>query len=249
MRALRAAACALSLLSVLAPVSPVRGQDRAAARETYVSELGLRGNAGDIRLYLVDELRAMGHENPEGLAEFFSFIMVLHGLDLDKLLRLQAGGIDIVHSMTSNARPFIEQGLYSDPAVVADVVEFGDAGEAGDGYASTITVRVIERLKGMATPDTIHLRQRRPFSEEAGPHDLVPEEGGRYLLLLSRPMYEYSVWRRSAEGPAVPQPGHYAIYRFYRADDDRVIMGDGSSYDAKSVYQELRWLQELIEEL
>ncbi len=87
--------------------------------------------------------------------------------------------------------------------------------------------------------------------KDVGPRGFVPEVGRKYLLLLSRPMYEFFAWRRGRAEPAgtAAASAHYAIYRTYLAEDGRVVMGDGSSYLADDVFQELRWLAELVEEL
>ncbi len=230
---------------------PARSQDIEQARRRYVSLLGLENERLALQEHLRTELDGLGYENAENLSRFFSFVMLTHGIDRDKVARLEAGGIDVVHAMTSNARPFMEQGLFSDPAVVGEVVAIEDSDEPGDGQGSTVRVRVLETLKGTVHADTIVLRQRRRSTEGLGPRGFVPEVGSTYLLLLSRPLYKFFVWRRTGADsePREPRPGYYAIYRTYLVDDGRVVMGDGSMYTSDQVYQELRWLDELVNEL
>ncbi|NNE47391.1 MAG: hypothetical protein HKN37_12120 [Rhodothermales bacterium] len=240
------------VLALLIPASPglVTAQDMRTARRDHLASLGSVESASAVESYLLRQLQTIGAPNAGDLAEFFSFVMVIHGLDLQKLERLQAGGIDLVHAMTSDARPFMEQGLFSDPVVVAEVVDFGDSDEPTDGYRSTIAVRVVETLKGEVSADTLFLRQRGQFRNGMGQNEFAPRIGEKYLLLLSRPMYEFFASRRQAPTQASAVPRHaYAIYRYYRADDNRIVMGDGSSHDAGSIYQELRWLEELMEAL
>lgn len=244
----RGAVLVILLAVVAAP--GVWAQDAGSFRDRYVMSVGLGEERETLREYLYEQLVTQGHENAARLSDLFSFVMLIHGLDLEKVARLQAGGIDIVHAMTSNARPFLEQGLFSSPVLVGDVIERSDEGEPDDGFGSTVSIRVVEVLKG-AAPDTVFLRQRGRFSEGMGPREFVPEAGRRYLLLFSRPMYEFFVWRRGEQGgePFAAKPGHYSLYRYYLSDDARVVMGDGSSYGAETVYQQLRWLDELVEEL
>ncbi len=235
----------------LAIVPAAAAQNMNRDRSEYLAAAGLEDEAAALEEYLRTELVALGYENADNLGRFFSFVMAIHGLDRDRVARLEAGGIDVVRAMTSEARPFIEQGLFSDPSIVGEVIGVSDSGKPGDGYGATVTVRVLETLKGSVDADTVVLRQRGTFAEGLGPRGFVPEVGRRYLLLLSRPMYQFFVWRRATHesARAVPAPGHYAIYRSYLAEDGRVVMADGSSYRADDVFQELRWLDELVKEL
>ncbi len=250
---------------LLIPVTTAPGQDRSmsaqdrnARRDQYIARLDLTEERQEVRDFLEEVLRAYGEGNPESLAGLFSFVMVIHGIDGRLLNRLYSGGIDIVHAMTSNARPFMEQGLFSDPVIRGEVIALHNETETDEVYQSTITIRVLEHFKGTVPPDTVYLRQRGRFGEgDMGPREFEPKVGDQYLLLLSRPMYDF-FWtmRRSrsaaeAESDDIrPAPGgFYAIYRFYRLDDGRVIMGDGSSYGTEKVFQELRWLEELISNL
>jgi hypothetical protein len=235
--------------------APAPGQGTEEARAVFLDSVGRSEIAAELREYLLNELSVVAEPNAERISRMYSFVMAIHGLDTRLVRQLAAGGIDVVHSMTSNSRRFIEQGLYSDPAVFGKVIGFGDGDEPQDGYSSTVTVKVIETLKGEVHADTIYLRQRNSFADaQVGPRHFLPEVGGSYLLLLSRPMYEFAIARRRLQGESRPPPGtarpdHFAIYRFYEADSTRVVMGDGSAYASRIAFQELRWLQELIDQL
>jgi len=238
-----------------APPALLRAQDRDEVRAAYLASAGLSEVAAELKDLLMEELQAVADPDADRLSRMYSFVMAVHGLDARLVRQLEAGGIDIVHSIRSNSRRFIEQGLYSDPAVFGEVTGFENLAQPMDGYQSTVTVKVLETLKGRVDADTIYLRQRwRIGDTDVTSRDFVPEVGKSYLLLLSKPMYDAALARRRLRGEIPDDPvnrrsDHYAIYRFYEADSTRVVMGDGSAYASRIAFQELRWLQELIDEL
>ncbi|MDZ7718451.1 MAG: hypothetical protein U5K72_06485 [Balneolaceae bacterium] len=59
----------------------------------------------------------------EDNANFFSMVLLLSGVKPAHYYKLQQNGVDVVHAITADVRPFDEQSLLSDVAVVGSVTE------------------------------------------------------------------------------------------------------------------------------
>jgi hypothetical protein len=247
---LRAIVPAIALIVSAAP-PPVSAQQVGIPHDEYFRLIGMYDQFSGLEQYLLDRLSTEKPEMPEGrrrqTATFFAYVMAANGLTAEHAVELSAEGIDFVHAITSDTRPFIEQALLTDLVVVGDALGEQPA-DGQDGYGSSALIRVRWILKGEAPGDTVVIRQR---VQPAGHgREIRPEAGYSYLLLLSNGLYRYGAANHGArnEGwlPSEVPPQHYIIYRIYKMDDDRLDWGGFTQEDTDFAFQEIRRLDHLL---
>ena len=236
---------------------PAASQDRGAAQTNYLRAVELDQDAHALEQVLLELLQVrkpfLVASHRQGMARYFAFVMTVSGLNADMAERLDAKGIDLIHAITADTRPFDEQALMADLVIVGDVIEVVETLEPDDGFRSSIMVEVAEVLKGDAPTDTLFIRQRSGLSEDEAPEDtsrdLRPEAGERYLFLLSNGMYRFFVASRDDAVEPMAEPvlaQHFVIYRSYQMDDDRLLWNRYSRRDTRRAFKQIQKLDQLM---
>ena len=247
---LRAMVPAIALI-VLAAAPPVSAQQVGIPHDEYFRLIGMYEQFAGLEQYLLDRLSTEKPEMPEArrrqTATFFAYVMAANGLTAEDAAQLASEGIDLVHAITSDTRPFIEQALLTDLVVVGDALGEHPTDEQ-DGYGSSALIQVRWILKGDAPGDTVVIRQRvRPAGHG---REVRPEAGGSYLLLLSNGLYRYGAANHAARNdgwlPSEVTPQHYIIYRIYEMDGGRLDWGGFTQEDTDLAFQEIRRLDHLL---
>ncbi len=182
-------------------------------------------------------------------SSFFAMILLVNGVLPYHIYQLEEEGIDLIHAITSDVRPFTEQSLFADAGVLAEVINVETGRPENDGFDVTVTIKTEQFLKGSAPSDTLYLRQRNlsRLSDSA----TRPEAGNRYLFLLSSGMYQYQSanYQFAESGEAEvrkPQTGledTFVIYRMYPFRNGRLQF---SHQDFETVERELRITDRLL---
>lgn len=182
-------------------------------------------------------------------SSFFSMIFILNGVMPYHLFRLEDNGIDIINSITADIRPFTEQSLLSDVALLAEVINITTGNPENDGFDVTVTIKAEQFLKGSAPSDTLYIRQRN--LSRLSDSRTRPETGNRYLFLLSSGVYHYQSanyrLRESGEAevrrPRLGKENTFVIYRMYPFRNGRLFYSNRNFETAK---QELRLTDRLL---
>ena len=219
-------------------------------RSDYLEAVGLAAEADTVRQYLLEglEMRAPSWDpsRRENTADHMAFVLAVTGITYTSILELQANGVDVVHAVAADTRPFAEQSLLADLVVVGEVIDAAVTNEPGDGYHASAYVRVLRHLKGAAPADTIVIRQRLPIRAR----DIQPEVGHTYLLLLSRGMYRYGAandeYRRMGRIPTAGASDYSSIYRIYRLRDGRIEWNALNADETASAFEEIRRVDDLL---
>ena len=236
---------------------PATSQERGEVQADYLRAVGLDQNALALEQALLDRLRIrkpfLLAEHQQGMARYFAFVLTVSGFNADMAEHLDTEGIDLIHAITADTRPFDEQALMAELVVVGDVIAFVETPEPNDGFRSSIVVDVETVLKGDAPADTLVIRQRSgPPADEAPENtsrDLHPEVGERYLFLLSNGMYRFFVATRGEAIDPLPEPvqaQHFVIYRSYQMDDGRLLWNGLSRRDTRRAFKQIRKLDQLL---
>lgn len=142
---------------------------------------------------LQNELASRVEDRPEEYyndsANFFSMVLLLSNVKPTHYYKLQQNGVDVINAITADVRPFDEQSLLSDVAIIGTVTEVFPEEYEDDGFDITLRIEVSELLKGEVPADTILIRQRN--SSRLPGSDNRPELNESYLFLLSSGMYGY----------------------------------------------------------
>ena len=238
---------------------PAASQERGEAQANYLHAVGLDQDALALEQILLEGLQThkpfLLAAHQEGMARYFAFVMTVSGLNAGMAQHLEKKGIDLIHAITADTRPFNEQALMADLVVVGDVIAVVETPEPDDGFRSSIVVEAQTVLKGEAPSDTLFIRQRSGLSGDKAPEDtsrdLHPEAGERYLFLLSNGMYRFFAASRDeaiAPMPETVQAQHFVIYRSYRMDDDRLLWNRFNRRDTKRAFKQIRKLDRLMTE-
>lgn len=235
------------LISLLAANS---AHSQRLDRWEYLEALGLSDEADVVRRYLVEGLTMRAQDWPtsriDDTARQMAFVLAVAGITYESILELQSNGVDVVHAVAADTRPFGEQSLLSDLVVVGEVIDSQPTTEPGDGYHASAYVRVIRHLKGAAPADTIVIRQRQPRRDR----DIQPEVGSTYLLLLSRGMYRYGAsnnwYQRTGSIPVLWPHDYSSIYRIYRLEGDRIEWNAMSADETAAAFDEIRRIDNLL---
>lgn len=219
-------------------------------RLDYLEAVGLAAEADTVRQYLLEGLtmRAPGWDasRRESTADHMAFVLAITGITYESILELQSNGVDVVHAVAADTRPFAEQSLLADLVVVGEVINAEVTDVPGDGYHASAYVRVLRHLKGAVPADTIVIRQRLPRRGR----DIHPEVGHRYMLLLSRGMYRYGAanneYQRTGSIQTAGASDYSSIYRIYRLHDGRIEWNALSADETASAFEEIRRVDDLL---
>lgn len=162
-------------------------------------------------------------------ASFFSMILLLSGVSPRHYYLLDEAGIDIIHAITSNDRPFSEQSLLADLVINGIVTDLEPDDAQNDGFNYTATVIINQTLKGTAPGDTIYIRQRSSALRAGSGSQLTV--GNNYLFLLSSGVYGYqsasfrlrTAGEAEAAAPNLGDEDTFVIYRLYPVINGEVV--------------------------
>lgn len=195
------------------------------AHEDYVKAIGWEDDFIVMKNILKNELANRVKEKSEQYyndnANFFSMVLLLSGVQPTHFYTLQQNGVDVIHAITANVRPFDEQSLLSDVVVTGAVIDITPETKTDDGFDVTLHIKILELLKGEVPVDTIEIRQRN--SSRLPGSDNRPELNESYLFLLSSGMYGYHKanhqFRHSEQvvvsAPVFGEETEFVIYRMY----------------------------------
>ena len=244
----------LSLLIVLtAQVEKGVSQRIGIAHQDYMKAIGWEDDFIVMNNILKNELMNRVENKPPAYytdnASFFSMVLLLSGVRPIYYYKLQENGVDVVHGITANIRPFDEQALLSDLAVLGEVVDVISESFNDDGFDITVKVQISEVLKGETPVDTILIRQRA--SSRRSGNDNSPELGRTYLLLLSSGMYGYhkANYQMREEKEIVVSPPDFGeeeifvIYRIYPYVNDQL---QRSHQNRNAAFRSLRRVDSLL---
>ena len=167
---------------------------------------------------------------------------------------LENHGVDLIHAVTADSRPLVEQSLMADLVVLAEVIEIAETPDDGDGFGRGITFEVLDTFKGVAFDETVVLRQGRRSGNRRAPR-LDAEVGEQYLLLLSQSMYAFHAavhaGREGGEAALASIPEaewrrRASPYRWYRFEDGRVVWNNLDRRDTALQLEDVRWLDHMV---
>ena len=233
-----------ALAGLLLAAGPAHAQRDPVARADYLRTRTLTEPATAVKRYLLEELRERQMGTSAGqrvrTADFFSFVLILSGVTRDAIARLEDRDVDVIHAITAQARPLVEQALLADLVVVGCVVAVDTTTALSDGHTYGLTVAVEERLKGPVPADTILIRQKQRVSSRSP--DPTPEAGERFLFLASNGLYRYYAWRGGQAPPDAVLRRRYSIYRRYRLQDGRLLWRDQTPRQTRQAFRRVRIL-------
>lgn len=195
------------------------------AHEDYIRAIGWENDFIVLKNILQNELANKVEDKPAEYyndnANFFSMVLLLSGVKPTHYYKLNQNGVDVINAITADLRPFDEQSLLSDVAVIGTVKEVLPEIYEDDGFDITVTIEVAEVLKGEIPADTIIIRQRN--SSRLPGSDNRPDLNESYLFLLSSGMYgyhkaNYQMREREEIVVSPPELGKedvFVIYRLY----------------------------------
>lgn len=246
------------LLLWLAPAtSPLRAQTQRnpAEQMAYLEHIGRVDEALALRNRLFEALEsdplAVESDRWPALAQFFCYVMAANGITArmyDELVTWEDPSIDIIRAISSDFRPLVEQALFADLVVLAEVVSMKDVEGPDDRRRSDITFRIVDRLLGESPGETVIVHQRSTLKEarQPGSREINPRKRDRYLLLLSRGLYGFGRWRRGETVDETLLGGNEGmVYRFYRYVDDRLVWSGYDADDTERAFDQIRKLAEL----
>lgn len=237
---------AFAVGAVAGGAGSVWAQRSPEARAAYLDAQDLAGEAEDIEALLLERLdeKGMGTvQQRERTADFFSFVLTVSGITVDTIERLDAKGIDIIHTITARSRPLIEQAILVDLVVVGTITDVVESGALSDDHQYSLEVVVTDALKGTLPADTILIRQRQRVAP--GAPDPKPEVGETFLFLVSNAMYRYYLDRHPTPEDRPPEAEirrRYSIYRRYRLREGRLLWKDHSSEETRRALDSIRTL-------
>ena len=182
-------------------------------------------------------------------ASFFAMVLLLSGVTPRHYYLLDEAGVDVIHAITSNNRPFSEQSLMADLVVQGVVTEMEPDDSLSDGFDYTATVIINQILKGSAPGDTIYIRQRSSTLRTDSGSQLTV--GDTYLFLLSSGVYGYQStnYRLRTQGeaelraPSLSEENTFVIYRLYPFRNGEVIP---VTYSFDEITRQLRLTDQII---
>lgn len=214
----------------------LEAQNNRISHQDYMEAIGL----GDDYLVMSNILvRGLQLKEPGNSAEyyinnasFFSMILLLSKVKPRDYYLLEEQGIDILHAITADTRPFSEQSLLADLVITGTVTNIETNTPANDGFDVSVSVVVEDVLKGAVPGDTITIRQRN--LDRLSDSLTRPGSGRSYLFLLSSGVYGYQKanyqFSQSGEAEAgIPDFGNettFVIYRMYNKKGNRIVRPD-----------------------
>lgn len=223
---------------------PAHAQRDPAARADYLRTQNRTEQATAVKRYVLEELRKREMGSSAGqrvrTANFFSFVLTVSGVTLDVIERLEDRDVDVIHAITAQSRPLIEQALLADLVAVGRITAVDTTTALADEHAYGLTVAVETPLKGTVPADTLLIRQKERISTRSP--DPRPEVGERFLFLASNGLYRYYAWK-GGEAPADSVlRRRYSIYRRYRLRDGRLLWRDQTRQQTQRAFQRVRTL-------
>ena len=233
-----------ALAGLLLAAGPAHAQRDPIARAEYLRTRNLTEPATAVKRYVLEELRERQMGTSAGqrvrTANFFSFVLTVSGVTLDVIERLEDRDVDVIHAITAQSRPLVEQALLADLVAVGRITAVDTTTALADEHAYGLTVAVEKRLKGPVPSDTVLIRQKQRVSSRSP--DPRPEVGERFLFLASNGLYRYYAWK-GGEAPADSVlRRRYSIYRRYRLQDGRLLWRDRTRPQTQRAFQRVRTL-------
>ncbi len=182
----------MALLFTVVPENAI-SQRVGIAHQDYMKAIGWDDDFIVMKNILQNELANRIKDKPPAYyndnASFFSMVLLLSGVKPIHYYKLNQNGVDVINAITANVRPFDEQSLLSDVAIIGTVSEVQPEEYEDDGFDVSVKIQVKELLKGEIPSDTIIIRQRN--SSRLPGSDNRPDLNQSYLFLLSSGMYGY----------------------------------------------------------
>lgn len=232
------------LFGLLLAAGPAHAQRDPAARAEYLRTQNLTEPVTAVKRYLLEELRERQMGTSAGqrvrTADFFSFVLILSGVTLDVIERLEDRDLDVIHAITAQTRPLVEQALLADLVAVGRIVGVDTTTALADGHTYGLTVAVEDLLKGTVPADTILIRQKQRVSPRSP--DPTPEAGERFLFFASNGLYRYYAWRGGKAPPDSVLRRRYSIYRRYRLRNGRLLWRNQTRRQTRRSFQRVRTL-------
>ena len=232
------------LVAALLLSAPAQAQRDPAARAEYLRAQTLTEPATAVKEYLLEELRTRKMGTSAGqrvrTANFFSFVLTVSGVTREVIERLEDRDIDVIHAITAQSRPLVEQALLADLVAVGHITAVDTTTALADEHTYGLTVAVEERLKGPVPADTILIRQKQRVSTRSP--DPTPEVGERFLFLASNGLYRYYAWKGGDPPADAVLRRRYSIYRRYRFRNGRLLWRDRTRRQTRQAFRRVRTL-------
>jgi len=221
----------LYLVVVLWPVQAA-SQSTRITHQDYLEAIGM----GDDYIVMSNILvRGLQLEVPGNTTEFylnnasfFSMILLLSNVKPRDYYLLEEQGVDVIHAITADTRPFSEQSLLADLVITGMVTDIETNTPSNDGFDVSVKVLVQDILKGGLPGDTLTIRQRN--LDRISDSQTRPERGRSYLFLLSSGVYGYqkanyqfaNTGEAEAGAPDFGNENTFLIYRIYDKSGDMI---------------------------
>lgn len=221
--------------------------------QDYMKAIGWEDDFLVMRNILQNELMSQVEGEPDKYyrdnANFFSMVLLLSGVKPTHYYKLQQSGVDVINAITANVRPFDEQSLLSDVAIVGTVTEVVQEEYDDDGFDVSVKIEVSELLKGEIPADTITIRQRN--SSRLPGSDNRPDLNQTYLFLLSSGMYGYHKGNHQmrerdeivVSPPEFGEEDTFVIYRLYPYRNGQLLR---SPQNRDAAFRSLRFVDSLL---
>lgn len=242
----------LVALTLFSP-GPCSSQRLGIAYDDYLKAIGMEDDYIVMKNILKNELMARIGDKPDTYyndnAGFFSMVLLLSGVTPKDYYTLQQNGVDVIHAITADVRPFDEQSLLADVAVTGRVAEVLSETLDGDGFDITLKIEISELLKGVIPGDTLQIRQKN--ASRLPGSDTRPVLNESYLFLLSSGMYGYHKasyqFRKTSEAVvSPPQFGAeetFVIYRLYPYKNGKLFR---SAQQTEAAFNSLKTVDYLL---
>jgi len=229
-------------------------------REAYTPEKAAEKEAHRPKTYSLEdhrEITALTHrKRAKDLA--------MRGFTVERIMALAKRDIDILEmTLESSARhSLVKQAMVSELVVVGRVEDVIETLASGDGFRSSVVIKVEETLIGQAPGDEIILRLTSGRRADGGHtytfHDLTTRERGRrYLLFLSNMRYRFFVAYphrgmepRSAEDRdgAMLKQYFFQIFERYPLDIDFSALGRVGHPEPEHLLADIRRVGRILKE-
>ena len=189
--------------SETAELTELREKAAAPVIEQYGALLRAE-NAADEAEAILDQIEAAegaskdGSPRPNSVKRILAQELALFGYTSEHLTALKERGVDIPALMLKppTGLDLSERAALSEVVVTAEVADAYDAVEPGDGFRSSVVLKVEEVLKGDVPLDNLVIRRLTgpdPTGGATVPGEFEGEPGKTYLFFLSKATYNYAV--------------------------------------------------------
>lgn len=242
----------VSILMV-SPAEKASSQRIGIAHQDYMKAIGWEDDFLILKNILQNELESRIKDRPPEYytdnANFFSMVLLLSEVKPIHYYKFNQNGVDVIHAITANIRPFDEQSLLSDVVVLGTVTDVKQEEYEDDGFDISVAVEVKESLKGEVPSDTIIIRQRNASRLPGSENNL--DLGQSYLLLLSSGMYGYHkanhhLQERDEIVVSPPDFGNesvFVIYRLYPYSNGQLLR---SPQPRDTAFRSLRFVDSML---